>query len=613
MRCSIRIISAALLATFTVNAGENGVFDWDIERGHWAYQPLQDASVSVSRSLPPTWARHGVDHLVFKKALTANLRPAPEAAPTTLLRRVTLDLTGLPPDQSRVSAFNKAAETDHAYERAVDALLASPRFGERMASLWLPLARYAEDQAHQVGDDTKHFYPNAHLYRQWVVDAFNRDLPYDQFLLYQLAADLAGEKGRKNQLALGFIGLGPKYYNRGRLDVKAEEWEDRVDTVTRGLLGVSVACARCHDHKMEAFTMQDYYALAGIFASTQMANIPLPNAVPAKREDGKEAKKKNFPPEQCMHVVREGEAQDLPVYNRGDVTQPGPAVKHRFPVVLSRGEPVSFENGSGRLELAQAITGPARHLTARVFVNRVWEMLMGQAIVTTPSNFGKSGNPPVHPELLDHLAARFIDSSWSVKQLVREIALTSTYRQSAQTSATQMERDPGNRYFTRMNRRRLTAEMLRDSLLYVSGELDPQGGRSMELSDPNNHRRTLYGRVSRKQLDAYLAQFDYPDANVHCATRNNTSTPAQKLFFLNSDFILKRSEFLTNLIVSSQTEATTGDRIRSTYQRILTRAPDPHEHRIADRFLGQHGTPDKERWIQFTQALFASNAFQYRD
>src|SRR5205823_5502916 len=201
----------------------------------------------------------------------AGLSPSGPAPAAVYIRRATYDLTGLPPTPEDVEAFIRDRSL-RAKEKLVDRLLDSPTFGERMASLWLPLARYAEDQAHQVGSDTQYFYPNAYKYREWVINAFNRDLPYDQFILCQLAADKIENCAPQNLAALGFIGLGPKYYNRDRLDVKADEWEDRVDTVTRSFLGLTVACARCHDHKFDPITTRDYYALAGVFASTKMIN-----------------------------------------------------------------------------------------------------------------------------------------------------------------------------------------------------------------------------------------------------------------------------------------------------------------------------------------------------
>src|ERR1051325_5356533 len=235
--------------------------DWAKEREFWAFR----APVTQSRPAVKNrhWASQPLDYFILVRLERKNLSPSAEAEKRTLIRRVTFDLTGLPPTPEEVEAFLK----DHragAYDRLVERLLASPRFGERMASMWLPLARYAEDQAHQVGSDTKFFYPNAWKYRDWVIGAFNRDLPYDQFIRLQLAADMLSQKQTDELAALGLIGLGPKYYNRNRLDVMADEWEDRVDTVSRTLLGLRVACARCHDHNFEPISREDYYALAGV-------------------------------------------------------------------------------------------------------------------------------------------------------------------------------------------------------------------------------------------------------------------------------------------------------------------------------------------------------------
>lgn len=595
------------------DAGKGGApFDWDAERSHWAYQPLRVENPirdeADGEGEGARWARVAFDRLVWQKLRAQGLSPAPEAQPAALLRRLSYDLTGLPPGREDTAAFENAAESDLAYAETVERLLYSPHFGERLASMWLNLARYAEDQAHQVGDDTKFFYPNAHLFRQWVVDAFNADMPYDAFVRYQLAADFLGEAGEENLAALGFLGLGPKYYNRGRLEVQAEEWEDRVDTVTRGLLAVTVACARCHDHKNDAITMQDYYALAGVFASTEMWNRPLPGSEPERDEKGKE---KPLTPEQTMHIVKEGQVRDLPVFERGDVTREGEPAPRRFLRVLHGAEPPAFTGGSGRLDLANAITGQARDLTARVFVNRVWGLIVGRPLVATPSNFGKLGARPAHQELLDFLAADFLGNGSSVKHLVRQIVLSATYRQSADASTEEIARDPGNDWLAHMNRRRLSAEMLRDSLLAVTGELHLRGGRSLELADPGNFRRTLYGRVSRKELDAYLAQFDYPDANVHCAIRAQTTTPAQKLFLLNSDFVLQRAETLADLVLAAG--GALDARIAEAYLRVLAREPDATEAALAATFLQAHGAPDRARWVQFSQALLASNAFLYRD
>ena len=392
----------------------------DTDRQFWSFVPLRRSTPEIPAAAK--WPRKPLDRFILAKLTERGLEPSAEASRAVLARRLTFDLTGLPPTPEEIESFVLDADA-RADERLVDRLLASPRFGERMASLWLPLARYAEDQAHQVGDDTKFFYPNAYKYREWVVGAFNRDLPYDQFIKLQLAADkIAPEE----LAALGFLGLGPKYYNRNRIEVMADEWEDRVDTVSRTMLGLTVACARCHDHKFDPISTDDYYALAGVFASTRMVN-----KTPDGRIEKENAKAQQMDPT-VMHVVEDGDVQNLNVFIRGNAQRKGPVVERRFPQVLSGPETVAFRDGSGRRELAEAIASATNPLTARVMVNRVWGLLFGRPLVATPSNFGHSGVLPTHPELLDDLAARFIEGGWSVKSLVREITLSATYRQAAE-------------------------------------------------------------------------------------------------------------------------------------------------------------------------------------
>src|ERR1051325_4221930 len=234
----------------------NDDLNWAKEREFWSFRQPQLPTLPLIKNR--AWPRQRLDYFILARLEQKGVAPAPEADQGTLLRRLTFDLTGLPPGPEALAAFTEDT-TPNAYERLVERLLASPRFGERLASLWLPLARYAEDQAFQVGTDTKFFYPHAYKYRDWVIAAFNRDLPYDQFIKLQLAADKLESTNSPNLAALGFLGLGPKYYNRGRLEVMADEWEDRVDTVTRTFLGLTVSCSRCHDHKFDPITVEDYY------------------------------------------------------------------------------------------------------------------------------------------------------------------------------------------------------------------------------------------------------------------------------------------------------------------------------------------------------------------
>ena len=607
--------------------------DWAKEREFWSFRaPVSQARPAV-RAV--RWPRERIDYFILARLEQRGIAPSAEADRRTLIRRATFDLTGLPPTTEEVAAF-LADSRPGAFERLADRLLASPRFGERMASLWLPLARYAEDQAHQVGKDTKFFYPNAYKYRQWVIDAFNRDLPYNQFVQLQLAADLIESTNSPNLAALGFLGLGPKYYNRDRLDVMCDEWEDRVDTVARSFLGLTVACARCHDHKFEPVTMSDYYALAGVFASTRMVNR-LPDG---KSEDSKSSSTNMNAG--TLHVVEEGEPKDLNVFLRGSVDRKGPVAERRFLRVLSEGEPETFKQGSGRRELAAALADTHNPLTARVMVNRLWGWFFGRPLVSTPSNFGHSGDRPTHPELLDDLAVRFMKQGWSVKALVREFVLSSTYRQgsgvealkrssvepalrprpdSSRFNASTLQRfnpitasttDPANELFWRMNRRRLTIEQWRDAILFVSGELSPERGKSLELDDPVNFRRTVYARVSRLKLNDLLMQWDYPDANVHAEKRSATTTPMQKLFVLNSPFMIARASALAARV---KREAADNEAawIERAYQLVFGRAPDRAERAATREFLRKRDEGPMTRWEQFAQVLLASNEMLYVD
>ncbi len=452
-----------------------GEIDWAKERQFWSFHAPEARARPRVKDL--RWPRQPLDVFILARLEESRLSPSPEADVRTLVRRLSFDLTGLPPAPEEVEGI-VAEGTAGALERLVERLLASPRFGERMASLWLPLARYGEDQAHQVGSDTKFFYPNAYHYRRWVIDSFNGDLPYDRFLALQLAADRMEDARPEDQAALGFLGLGPKYYNRNRLQVLADEWEDRVDTVTRSILGLTVACARCHDHKFEPITSRDYYALAGTFASTRLVN-----KTAAGKAEKDEAKAEAMDPA-TLHIVEDGELKDLHVFIRGNVKNEGPLVERGLPRLLSGGEPAPFRNGSGRRELAAAMVDRKNPLTARVMVNRIWGLFFGRPLVATPSNFGRSGMPPSHPELLDDLALRFMDGGWSVKALVREIVLSAAYRQASREDSGKAAVDPANEILWRMNRRRITAEQWRDAALCVSAELEWEGGPSMELSDP---------------------------------------------------------------------------------------------------------------------------------
>jgi len=577
-------------------------FDLAEARKFWAFQPPQrHRSPERKRGAP---SGNVIDEFILARLEAEGLQPVDFADKRTLIRRVTFDLAGLPPTPDEIADFLADPAPD-GYERLVDRLLASPQYGERWARLWLDLMRYAEDQAHIVGNDRSLCYPNAYRYRDWVIDALNADMGYDEFLRRQLAVDLLQPDAKDEHVALGFVGLGPKYYRRNALDVMAEEWEDRVDVVTRGVLGLTVACARCHDHKYDPIRQEDYYGLAGVFASTEMFNRPLNDSV----ELGKNGQAKD--PEQAVHIIRDENPRDLTVFARGDVTKPGANAPRRFLEVLCEGTPQTWTNGSGRRELAEALIDRSNPLTARVIVNRVWGWHFGRPLVATASNFGALGERPTHPELLDDLAVRFMDAGWSLKWLQREIVLSAAYRRSSQATAEAIAKDPSNLWLGRMSRRRLSIEQWRDAVLAASDRLDRVvGGKSIEPERPDSTQRTVYSRISRLELNALLARFDFPDPNTHSDRRTETITPLQKLFALNSPFMDAQAAALAESVLHAA--ESDSDRLRILYARMFGREPLAAEELLAREFLAAE-TDVNKAWSQLAQVLLASNEFLMLD
>ncbi|CAN5791352.1 hypothetical protein BH23PLA1_BH23PLA1_13100 [soil metagenome] len=578
--------------------------DYATARQSWAFQtPTRHDPPSVEHA---DRLRSPIDAFLINKLEAEGLGPNPEADRQTLIRRLTFDLIGLPPTPEEVEAF-LSDETQEAFENLVDRLLDSPRYGERWARMWLDVARYGEDQAHIVGNNKSLFYPNAFIYRDWVINVLNDDLPYDEFVRLQLAADLIAPEDESNRAALGFIGLGPKYYRRNTAEVMADEWEDRVDVLTRGLLALTVACARCHDHKFDPIPTDDYYALAGVFASTEMFNQPL--------DDSKETEKNGQAkdPAEAIHVIRESKPTDLNVFIRGNVEQKGEIVPRRFLTILSPGAPEPFASSeSGRRELAEAIASADNPLTARVIVNRVWGQIFGRPIVGTPSNFGALGEAPTHPELLDDLAARFMEEGWSLKWLLRELVLSTTYRQDSRVDSAKLAADPENRLLGRMPRRRLNVEAWRDAVLLAAGRLDDEiGGPSIDPKDPDQTRRTVYSQVSRLELDRMLALFDFPDPNVHSEGRSNTTTPLQKLFLLNSPFLIEQAEALADRLNSEAEDDEA--RIELAYLVLYGRDASNEEIALGIGYLGDCQEARSENWPSYTQALLASNEMLFLD
>lgn len=595
--------------------------DFAAARNFWSLRPPAPHEPPVVSDAG--WPKQPMDRYILSRLDSVGLKPTAAADRRTWLRRVSLDLTGLPPTIDEMQMFS-ADESPDAAERLVDRLLSSPHYGERVARLWLDLARYAEDQAHIVGKDESLFYPNAYLYRDWVINALNSDLPYDRFVQLQLAADLLEGEESSNLAALGFIGLGPKYYSRRSLQVMSDEWEDRVDIVGRGLLGLTIACARCHDHKFDPIGTEDYYALAGVFASTTMFNKPL--TADAEKADASQKDNKEFEngkkaageakdPKQSMHIVQEGTPTDLTIFIRGAVDSKGPVAPRHFLRVLCPGDPQPFASGSGRRELAEAITSPENPLTARVIVNRIWGLYFGRPLAATASNFGAMGQQPSHPELLDALTLRFMEANWSLKWLAREMVLSATYRQgSGVRSQGSAGGDPENRLLSHMARRRLTVEQWRDSILAASGKLQSAvGGPSIDPQKPEEGRRTVYSRASRLELNKLLAMFDYPDPNVHADRRVETTTPLQKMFVLNSPFMVEQAGALAERLAAEVPDSALAaryQRIDLAYRLLYGRPATDEEIKIGLSFLKDG---NQERFKQYAHVLLAANELLYVD
>jgi hypothetical protein len=480
---------------------------------HWAFQrPQRSAPPSIQNKAS---VRSDLDRFVVARVEAAGLTPSPQAPPRVLLRRLYFDLVGLPPTVAELAEF-EADPSDSRYEAAADRLLASPRFGERWARHWLDIARYSDTKGYVFQEDRS--YKGAYKYRDWVIASFNSDLPFDRFVVAQLAADQVDDAACAP--AAGFLTLGRRF-----LKNQHEIINDRIDVMTRGIMGLTVGCARCHDHKYDPISAADYYALYGVFASSE------------------EQEREDLPPQ----LVDAAKPVEPVVFLRGNPGSPGPKVDRRFLTILTHdGQPKPFQRGSGRKEMAEAIASRDNPLTARVWVNRVWGHLFGTPPVATTSDFGVRGTPPTNPELLDWMACELMDDGWSTKRLIRKIVLSNTYRQSSESRPECFAVDAANLLQWRANRRRLDLETLRDSLLVAAGRLDEtMGGPSVPLTDaPFATRRSVYGFIERQNLPAFFRTFDFANPNTHTPERPLTTSPQQALFLMNSPFAIEQSIYL---------------------------------------------------------------------
>lgn len=667
-RLKLGMILGCLASTLVLQAGEIGS-----QALPPSFLPLHEVELpSVKDS---SWPAGRLDHFILARLETEGLRPAAEAEDRILLRRLSYDLKGLPPTWEDWVTFRQRRQMDpeQAWRDQVDEWLASPAYGERWARHWLDLARYTDRTASWLNSTAA-----AWRYRDWVVRALNEDMPYDEFVRKQLANDLIPGSDPRENVALGFLGLSPNYWKELQLPPEvikttvADEWEERMDAVGRTFLGLTLGCARCHDHKSDPITQADYYALAGVFASvriTDRTTLPEDLWKPVSQARQKVARlkaevqviqkkpKASLKPEdeerirRLQEEIREiesgtphyhapmvsgvdeaalhvnarkdgkqgttldyspGMARDLPIHVRGNPNVTGETMPRGFLSAFATPgrEPRRFRQGSGRLELADAFLEDSRGLAARVIVNRVWQHHFGRGLVATPSEMGFSGDAPTHPDLLEDLARRFVENGWSLKWLHREILCSATWRQGLNHPEAARQ-DPENRWVARRLRQKLDVESWRDGLLRVSGNLeDHMGGDPVPILAPGNHRRTLYGLIHRREMDVFLSQHDFPDPTAHAATRNTTITPLQQLFVLNSDFMLEQARGLALRILAQSDDFES--RVRWGYRWLFLREPHSRELDLAKAFLEsseQAGAQDA--WALYAQALLGSNEFLF--
>ena len=621
-----------------------------IETDHWAFQKVERPKVpTVKRT---EWIRAPVDAFIAEKQEAKGVAAAQEAPARTLVRRLYLDLIGLPPTPEQIDAFLKAStkDADSAYAALVDELLDSPHYGERWGRYWLDLARWGESHGYQHDIPR----PYAWRYRDYVVAAFNADKPYDRFLAEQLAGDELQPYSDENLIATGF--LASARISGNNMDKAAQRNDvllDIVNATGSAVMGLTMECAQCHNHKFDPISQRDYFRLQAFFVNGQLGNLSLrdpktPNPTDLENwiaagaykfymsEAGKLVKKKTFehttePHTWGYHAPGQSDPgiKRLPVVNRdpipwdaedlkntrarilvrGDITRPGPEVTSGWPEVLGP-TPVKPE-GLSRMEFAQWLASRDNPLTARVWVNRLWQWHFGRGLVATPSDFGTLGSPPTHPELLDWLASELMESGWSTKHLHRQMVLSATYRQQRLHDDANAAVDPENQLLWNWPSRRLEAEAIRDAVLVTTGELDTTlGGPSVTPErEEKTLRRTLYLYQRRSEMPAVMEMFDAPELISSCPQRGVSTVALQPLYLLNSEFMMHRAEALAD-----QVYLFAGDhaarQVETAFLYTLGREPDDDEQQRAIGML-QSDADSHATLVQFCHALINLNEFLY--
>lgn len=578
---------------------------------HWAFIPPQKKPLPAIRNTD--WTKNEIDFFIAAELEKIGLTPNEEADKERLLKRLSLDITGLPPSISLMDQFMNDASMN-AYEKVVDALISSPQYGEKMSVNWLDIARYADSYGYQ-DDNIRTQWP----WRDWVIHAFNKNLPYDQFITWQIAGDMLPNATKEQILATGFF-RNHKYTEEGGVipeEYRMEYLFDKTKTFTKGIQAITLECAQCHDHKYDPFSQKDYYSFLAFFNNTKEkgfegdVSISKPAKHPILKLTDKEVKQylsfinKKDTGEITISVMAEDTMRKTYLLNRGVYDQPigNPLVPSAIPAVM-KFDDKQFERN--RIGLAKWTTNKNNPLTARVFVNQIWQEIFGKGIVKTAGDFGMQGELPSHPELLDWLAVDFVEKGWDIKKLVKKMVMSATYRQSVKTNAEKLKADPDNIYLSRGPRNRLQAEFIRDLVLSTSGLLVKTiGGPSVKPYQPKGlwegatsgrgllstyqqdrgqdlYRRGLYTFIKLTLPPPSMSLFDASNRDQCEVKRSKTNTPLQALIMMNDPMVLEASRVFAEQLMLEKVSSK--EQYEKAFRMIICRKPSAKELELLTTF-----------------------------